>query len=600
MDPSKPLHLFDYQKAILNCNNRKKLTRCGRQIGKTLCMAVDILHTAWTNNYAKILYVAPYQAQVKVLFDKTLMPLIHDVPEIRNSISKMPSHPYYQAIFKNGAEISAMTAGTKSGQKGAGIRGNPADHLYLDEMDYMGTGAISAVTATTFSRPNARIWVSSTPTGKREEFYHWAMDSKSDFICKKCQREARDGSPFHYQSHVSPLFTEETDTFYRNQLPTIEYMHEVLADWGEEAQGVFRHGDIDICLELGMTIPSIDPDTGEEEYESYAYEDLRPDPRNFYVMGVDWNTETTGVQLCIIEYNPSDAPVNGVPTHLYRLFRTEIVNNTEFTEHGAVGRVMALDKEMPLKYIYVDEGYGTIWIEALKKKAIDAGRLSLAEKIRPINLSSTIEVYDPLDKTRVKKHIKPFMVNHAARVIEGHKMVLPDFEDERTLLVGQMREYVIIRRGASGRPVYTDSNEDMLTAWMLALLGFAMEYSELTNYESTDSAAIVEDIIKSRAQGMVSTREIGSPATEDILQTKYGIEKRQGVFQELVESYGIQYSYSRRGETPKLIEVDVPGTIVQNDLSLKDRELRGTRATISPRSEGRGFGGRASPGRRTF
>ncbi len=74
-DPSKPLQLYWYQKNILNCRNRYKLTRCGRQIGKTLCLAVDMLHSAMTNEAMEILYVVPYQAQVMVLFDETLMPL---------------------------------------------------------------------------------------------------------------------------------------------------------------------------------------------------------------------------------------------------------------------------------------------------------------------------------------------------------------------------------------------------------------------------------------------------------------------------------------------------------------------------------------------
>ena len=542
MEPSKPLTLFTHQKAILNCQHKYKLTRCGRQVGKTLCIAVDMIYTAMCMPYAKLLYVAPYLSHVKILFEQTLLPIIADTPDVKNSIIKMPSHPYYQAIFKNGSEISAMTAGTKSGQKGAGIRGKSADKLYLDEVDYMGSDSIAAARATMFARPDSKLWVSSTPSGKREEFYHWAVDSDSDFICKECRKLALDGSPFHYPSHISPLFTDEADRAYKKQFPQLQYDHEVLAEWGEELEGVFRHADIDIALSMGRR--EIVNNNGETEIISYSYNEMRPDKKCIYILGIDWNKETTGVQFCIIEYNPTGEVINSLPQHMYRVFRTEIITSKEFSETGAINRVFQLCNEIPIAFVYADEGYGVVQIEALKRVAVNSNKRDLANRIFGINLASAQDIYDPLTRQRVSKPMKPFMVDNAMRVVESHRIVLPDCEDEKTKLVGQMREYLVIRRGLSGQPVYSPLNEDMLTAFMMALLGYCIQYSDLINVDS------VNTVLRS----LVSPSTIISDAIEprwgayhspgNTLHDIYGVGIRGHKMEETVRAAGYQYEYT--------------------------------------------------------
>lgn len=541
-NPAKPLELFSHQKDILNCSNKYKLTRCGRQVGKTLCMAIDMLFTAMNNNYLRLLYVAPYLSQVKVLFEKTLMPLLLDVPEIANAIAKKPSHPYFQAIFKNHAEISAMTAGTRSGQKGAGIRGTSADRLYLDEMDFMGSDAIGAIMAVMFARPDSKVWVSSTPIGKREEFYKWATDNKSPFRCKECIDAGRMGSPFHLTSHVSPLFSDEADAFYKRTYPLDQYGHEVLAEWGEESMGIFRHTDLDHCLALGRSDVVVDESTGISKQVSYTYDGLVRSGKNLYILGVDWNKESTGVQLCVVEFNPNAEPIGGLPPFMYRVFRTDIINAKEFTQGGSVTRIMELDRELNLSFIYADEGYGTIQIEAIKKIAMDNNRVALAKKVIPINMASTQEIYDPITKQKIKKPMKAFMVDNAARVVESRRLVLPDLEDERVGLVGQMREYVIIRKSASGHPVYSMNNEDMLTAFMLAVLGFAREYSELINVDSINTIGYTTTYgMAGRAAAQIEARwaEPSTTSLED-----WGVARREPILDLVAANLGLPYEYT--------------------------------------------------------
>lgn len=568
--PTEPIQLYDYQKTLLNCQNRFKLSRCGRQVGKTVCMCIDMIYFAMTNEHMRILYAAPYMSHVMTLVDQTLRPLINDVPEIANSITKTQTHPFHSFKLKNGSVIEAMTAGSGS-KKGVTIRGKSADRLYLDEMDYMGSDTMAAVSASMVSRPNSKLWVSSTPSGRREEFFHYSMDNTSRFKCTDCENEEvalihtydnRDikisgGTPFYFPSHVSPMFTADTDDFYKTSYSQLQYQHEILAEWGEELEGVFRHEDIDVCLQMGRV--AITLDSGEETEISYEYEQITPNPGCKYIMGVDWNGEARGVHICIIELNDSPDTINGLPSKMFRVVKTEIVTGETFSENNAVTRILKLTKDYLVSYIYADEGYGTIYIEVLKKMAMNAGMNFIAEIIRPINLQSTANVYDPLTRETLPKHMKPFMVNNAARIVEAKRIILPDCEDEKIRLVGQMREYLVINRSDTGRPIYSKDNEDMLTAFMMALLGFILEYSDLANLPGVNNIEVEASSPLNRAMDYITPRNI-TPSLPTSLFQRYGAKQRKPAFQDMARSMGLDYDYttdSRPEELRPYIERDV-------------------------------------------
>lgn len=542
-NPREPLKLFHYQKSMLNCQHRFKVTRCGRQVGKTLCMAIEIIWSAMTTEYDKILYVAPYQAQVKVLYEDTMMRLIADVPDIHKAIVKQPSHPYYKAEFSNGSQISAMTAGSRSGQKGSSIRGQSNVHrLYLDEVEYMGSEAINSIVPTIFANDEGRIWASSTPTGKREDFYKWCMDHDSQWICPECKAAGIDGTPFHYPSHISPLYSEVIDKFNRKSLTASMYEHEVEANWGEEVEGVFRHSDIDACLDLGRTMTRMKKGVEVEDIPvSYEMGKLVPNKMNAYILGVDWNKESTGVQLIVMEYNPNNVVINSLPPKYFRLFATESVTAKEFTERGAVARILDLCTSIPISHVYADEGYGSIQIQAIRKLLSRSNSPYLAKQIVAINMSSSQEVVDPVTKQKLLKPMKPFMVDNASRIVEDRRIILPDSEDSKTLLVGQMREYTIIRRSQTGHPIYSPDNEDVLTAFMIALLGFTCEYNEVVKVDYTQKVKRAQNPVVARAVGNIAPRvfddsNIGKPPIPPDRQ-------RPKVFEELARNSGIEYTY---------------------------------------------------------
>ena len=531
-EPREPLHLFHYQKSMLNCQHRFKVSRCGRQVGKTLCIAIDMIWSAMTREFSKILYVAPYKAQVKVLYEDTLMLLIRDVPDIHNSIVKNPTHPFYKTELSNGSTISAMTAGSKSGNKGSSIRGQSNIYkLYLDEVEYMGSDAINSIMPTISSNAEGHIWASSTPTGKREEFYRWCTERDSPWICPVCRDKGLDGTPFHYASQISPMYLPELDAVNKRTMPAHQYEHEYMAEWGEEVEGVFRHTDIDACI-----------DAGRVSGASYSFGSLKYDNRNKYILGVDWNKESTGVQLVTVEYNPNNNNVNGLPPKYFRVFNRETITSKEFTERSAVARIIGLVSDVPVSHVYADEGYGTLQVEAIRKILQGSRKADIANNIVAINMSSTQEVIDPVTKQRTNKPMKPFMVDNAARIVEDRRLILPDSEDARTLLVGQMREYTIVRRSTSGRAIYSPDNEDILTAFMLALLGFTCEYSEVVKGNFTQRIRPSTSLMSTRASNHIVPRAI--TGTEDEGRTP--IQKdhvREPIFEQMAKGMGMTYEH---------------------------------------------------------
>jgi len=58
-----------YQREMLRCTSPKKLVRAGRRVGKSVAMAVKIVHMMYTYENINILVICPYQSQVKRVFE---------------------------------------------------------------------------------------------------------------------------------------------------------------------------------------------------------------------------------------------------------------------------------------------------------------------------------------------------------------------------------------------------------------------------------------------------------------------------------------------------------------------------------------------------
>ena len=163
-----------YQVEMLRDRSLMKVYRCGRRTGKTETMVIDGLHRANTKKHQRILYVTPYETQVNLIF-KRINEVIDSSPLIKSKVMSRTKNPYY-IKFNNGSEILGFTTGASTGSGAASVRGQRADWIFMDEVDYMGTADFEAVMAIAGERNDIGVTMSSTPTGARSKFWAACTD----------------------------------------------------------------------------------------------------------------------------------------------------------------------------------------------------------------------------------------------------------------------------------------------------------------------------------------------------------------------------------------------------------------------------------------
>lgn len=197
----------------------------GFMVHNTETMCIYMLWHAFHKKNQRLLVAAPYENQIRLIF-KRLKELIATADELSQSLVKDTSNPY-ELAFSNGTAIIGFTVGATSGA-GASVRGQRADFLFIDEIDYISRDGIDATIAISYENPREiGIWASSTPTGKRDFFY------------KICTNRTTGYKSYHYPSMVNPNFDANMEQEFRSTMTEQGYVHEVMAEFGEETMGVF-------------------------------------------------------------------------------------------------------------------------------------------------------------------------------------------------------------------------------------------------------------------------------------------------------------------------------------------------------------------------
>jgi Terminase large subunit, T4likevirus-type, N-terminal len=452
-----------YQVEMLRCTSRKKTIRAGRRLGKSECAAVMILWLLYTNSHYSILLICPFQSQVKRIFD-IMRKLIGESLTFHQSITRDVNNPHIIELA-NGSSIKGFSSGAKSGGKSNQIRGQDANCIVLDEADYLSEDDLESILAILASHPDCLLWASSTPTGARKFFFNWAINKNLGF------------KEFHYISAESPSWSEETETFFRDAYSEGAFAREFLAEFGDETSGVFKGSDINNSV------------------MDYDYSDCEYDPKCSYVIGVDWNGEAVGTHIVVVESQVSDGAVR------YRVVDKSIIEKSEFTQIKAVEEIIRLNYKWSSAFIYVDYGYGATQVEMLKRYGKDNPMSRIDKKVVGIQMGGNVAIKDPITGQDVNKPAKAFMVNVAARQVEAGRCIFPALEDTNAMmsdegggghigLVQQMRNFKVLKMAKNGSPTFTGENEHTLTAWMLAILGFFMEMSDINKILRSSNVAI--------------------------------------------------------------------------------------------------------------
>ena len=110
-------------------------------------------------------------------------------------------------------------------------------------------------------------------------------------------------------------------------------------------------------------------------------------------------------------------------------------------------------------------------------------------------MNTNIEISDPVSGLPIKKPVKQFMVDASCRAVEMRQVIFPQSEDTTTRIVPseipfadigilqQMRSFKIVKYSPTGVPTYSQDYEHTLTAWMLAIMGHVLEFSDMKKIE---------------------------------------------------------------------------------------------------------------------
>lgn len=450
-----------YQEVMTKCTAIRKIFRLGRRAGKTQALVLLALHKMFTRDHLKVLLFTPYETQIELFFTR-INEWIDKSPTLAQSVKRIVKDPF-TLEFYNGSVLIGFTTGVKAGQKAGSSRGQEADIIILDEADLLSKDDMTAILpmlqrTDEASTEEKELWASSTPTGKHDFFYEWANSPRF--------------KEFHFTSMDSPAWNSDMEAEYREIFPNkSDWEHEILAEWGEEMEGVYQHSYVDRALDLSRHY--YEPD-GEWDYKFQI-----PQPGCIYMIGVDWNKAANGVQIVVVELNPrllTETDVEAGMRARFRIVTRVNIDSVEFTQSKAVAKIIELNFRWNPEAIYVDEGYGETQIEDLRRYGNEHKDSNILHRLKPINFSSMHEIRDPQTKMIVKKHMKPFIVNNSVSYFEKNLIILNKMDKE---FEKQLRDYSVEKRSRDGRPVYSEGNDHVLDAFNLAMLGYTMEFTDL-------------------------------------------------------------------------------------------------------------------------
>lgn len=425
----------------------------------TETMVVEMLHQVFSKRNFRVLMAAPFENQIRNMFTR-LNELIKESPILKNEIVSSTKNPY-KIELKNGSMILGFTAGDDA----ASIRGQRADWIYIDEIDFMSEYCFEVIAAVAIERPDIGITVSSTPLGKRSHFY------------KMCTEPEMGYSQHYHPSTHNPNWSEKMEAELRAQLTAEGYVHEVLAEFGTQEKGVFPKDKLD----------------SSREYEYYAYNELsffqqkkceeegffptmniysreNPAPYNpFRCMGVDWDKYGASSSIIILDFD--------VKWNKFKVIKRVEVARGEYSYDNAINTIVELNEIYNPSYIYCDAGAGEYQIERLHIIGDERPETGLKNKVKRWQFAQTLDVTDPITYETVKEPLKPFMVNQLTLAFERDRIMMSPFDD---VLHKQLTDYEVEKVTENGKPKYSSKDEHFIDALGLAYLAFVLEFKELT------------------------------------------------------------------------------------------------------------------------
>ena len=520
----------------------------------TETMVVEMLYLAFTKKNFRVLMAAPYENQIRNMFTR-LNELIAESPLIKQAVVASTKNPA-KIEFANGSMILGFTTGDDA----ASIRGQRADWIFIDEVDFMSEYCFEVVAAVAIERAEIGITVSSTPLGKRSKFY------------QMCTNPAMGYSQHYHPSTHNPNWNDQMEAELRAQLTAEGYVHEVLAEFGTQEAGVFDKDKLDAAqkvidyayMELDFFQKKKLQEEGRPEPLMYdGYTITNKAPRNiFRTMGVDWDKYGAASSILILDYD--------VALNKFKVFKRVEVPRSEYTYDNAVNKIVELNEIYNPSYIYVDRGSGEYQLERLHIIGEENPASGLKAKVKGWSFSNKLDIMDPITKEMDRKPLKPFMVNQLTLAFERDRMILSPYDD---VLKKQLTDYEVEKITEAGIPKYTSENEHFVDALGLAYLAMVLEFKDLTG--------TIEDI-RTTSEFHISKKQIGGSGMYADTVNRQTLDHRISDFYENNDWDDLP------GDRPTWVEVDMDYRSARGSSFGLSRSGWGSRSSRGGMS--RGFG----------
>lgn len=452
----KPWQPFWYQQIFMRCTASQKVARWGRRSGKSECMI------------ALCLWYAKYRIGSKG-DDRQ-----YDIHVFTNSEDLAKKHwREFKKFIEAGRTLSTMIVSKEKGKLleldnnvtihfnvlSSKQLGQDAQLIWFDEAAfYESEEAFGQAQALIFSNPDIPMIMTSNSSGFRGKFYEFA--------------NLPDTYELHLPAYVNPEWRPSMEMFARRSWSEVEYERMVIAGWGTAESGVFKPHDIERQLQL-------------YPYSSEKISTVKA-PGKFRVLGNDWNEGSNGVHFVVVEFdaNPKKDWNTGKP--IFKVVHKRVVSGHEYNHEVAVDIAYQLLMQWNCDAAYLDHGGGGNQnAQRLKIRLMKEGKTTLANRLFAIDMGKNWDVPD-IGGGTVAKRAKNLIVGTCQILSENHQLAFPIEEaadetnqDKSNNIIPQMRHYKVERTDQAGRAIYSRENDHTLTAWMLAVYGCVVEFTDM-------------------------------------------------------------------------------------------------------------------------
>lgn len=505
-----PFIARDYQEESLWCTARFQVDRWGRGLGKTTDGVIKELHTATTRKRYNILVACPQKAQAEKWYQE-ILDIIQRDAGLSSALVQKKQAPYYMFRFANATLLNIFTTGSESGKDASSIRSQSPRRVRIDEEDLLNPGDFKAIMPLLRRYKDSEFHGSSTPLGKRETF--WEM-------CNKYP----DYRELHFPITRHPDWTPDMEEACRREARTeLTYLHEFLAEFGEQEGGVFKSNYVDIAK------------------QPYLYKDCHYMPTRKYYLGVDWNGQGTGTRYRVVEYDPA--------TDARRCVDLDTVNISVLK---SIDKLAELNKKWHCEGIYIDYGFGYVQDELIRlrganskdpddKRLVNVQVIDFGANLTTNKLVPNRERGKYIDANDIERPTKPFMVEGMAMVLEQSHFA---FSDQDSVLEDQFRAYrtkTYTKHGWANTYESKVGDHD-LDALMLAVLGIEQKYG--ITRKTTDTYVAKIRYAGGFGGNPQQTARDGQPPpeeknTRELVQAKTGVPSRQVMQEPRSNSAGV-------------------------------------------------------------